>query len=91
MSTVTTSPSWATQAIRGTIATVLASLGRHLNRWIAAVIAEQERRAGIDALRRLSDRELKDIGLSRGGVDAALAENASERMRRLSCLQQWRS
>jgi uncharacterized protein YjiS (DUF1127 family) len=88
MSTVTTitSLAMAAQAVRGGGVVVLASLGPHIKHWIAAAIIEWERRADIDALRNLGDRELKDIGLRRGDIDAALAEAASERRRRLSCL-----
>jgi uncharacterized protein YjiS (DUF1127 family) len=35
---------------------------------IAASIAKRERRAAIFALERLSDRELKDMGLHRGSI-----------------------
>ena len=38
---------------------------------IAASIARRERRAAIFALQRLSDRELKDMGLDRGGIGHA--------------------
>jgi uncharacterized protein YjiS (DUF1127 family) len=93
MRTVTTitSLAMAAQALRGGGIAVLASLGRTIKHWIAAAIIEWERRADIDALRNLGDRELKDIGLHRGDIDAALAESASERRRRLSCLLQERS
>jgi uncharacterized protein YjiS (DUF1127 family) len=93
MSTVTTtitSLAMAAQALRGAGVAVLASLGRYLRHAIAAAIIERERRAAVEALRHLGDRELKDIGLCRGDIDAALAETASERVLRLSCLQQWR-
>jgi uncharacterized protein YjiS (DUF1127 family) len=40
-----------------------------LDDWIAANIARRERRAAIFALHRLSDRELKDMGLDRGGIE----------------------
>jgi uncharacterized protein YjiS (DUF1127 family) len=93
MSTVTTitSLALAAQALRAGGVAVLASLGRTIKHRIAAVIIEWEHRAAIEALRHLGDRELKDIGLHRGDIDAAFAETASERIRRLSCLQHWRS
>ena len=37
--------------------------------WIAATIASRERKAAIFALQRLSDRELKDMGLDRGRIE----------------------
>ena len=37
--------------------------------WIAASLARRERKAGIFALHSLSDRELKDMGLDRCGID----------------------
>jgi uncharacterized protein YjiS (DUF1127 family) len=36
---------------------------------IAAMLAHRERQAAMFSLRRMSDRELKDIGLHRGLVD----------------------
>ena len=59
----------------------LARLGNLINRCVAAVIAHRERQAALVALRHLSDRDLKDIGLYRGDVDAALAEKAKDRLR----------
>jgi uncharacterized protein YjiS (DUF1127 family) len=37
--------------------------------WIAASIASRERKAAMFALQRLSDRELKDMGLDRGRIE----------------------
>ena len=59
----------------------LARLSRHINRWIAAVIAHRERQATLVALRHLSDRDLKDIGICRNEIGDALAERAQERLR----------
>jgi uncharacterized protein YjiS (DUF1127 family) len=46
-------------------------LGRRLRRFVdnhvAAMIARRERTAAVGALRYMSDRDLKDIGLYRGG------------------------
>jgi uncharacterized protein YjiS (DUF1127 family) len=58
-----------------------ARLSRHINRWIAAVIAHRERQATLVVLRHLSDRDLKDIGISRSDIGDALAERARERSR----------
>ena len=39
--------------------------------WIAASMAHRERRAAIFALHKLSDRELRDMGLDRGRIEHA--------------------
>jgi uncharacterized protein YjiS (DUF1127 family) len=67
--------------IRRGAAIFLARLGSLINRWIAALIAHRERQAALVALRHLSDRDLKDIGISRGEIGDALAEAARERLR----------
>jgi uncharacterized protein YjiS (DUF1127 family) len=67
--------------VRGAATILLARLGRLINRWIAALIAHRERQAALVALRHLSDRDLKDIGISRGEIGDALAEAARERLR----------
>jgi uncharacterized protein YjiS (DUF1127 family) len=63
---------------RGLVA-ILAGL---VDRWVATAIAHYEREAGLAMLRRLSDRELKDIGVCRCDIGEALADAAHERMRR---------
>ena len=67
--------------VRRGAANLLARLGRLINQWIAAVIAHRERQAELAALRHLSDRGLKDIGLCRNEIGDALAERARERTR----------
>jgi uncharacterized protein YjiS (DUF1127 family) len=59
----------------------LTGMGRTLKRWIAAVIAERARQADIIVLRQLNDRELKDIGLTRGDLREGLMEAARSRNR----------
>ena len=77
-----TSPYAATApGIRPAAAIFLARLGRVMNRWIAAVIAHRERQAALFALRHLSDRDLRDIGIYRNDIGDALAERARERSR----------
>jgi len=77
-----TSPYAATApGIRRGAAIFLARLGSLINRRIAAVIAHRERQAALVALRHLSDRDLKDIGLCRNEIGDALAERAEERAR----------
>ncbi len=64
-----TSPYAATApGIRSGAAIFLTRLGRLINRWIAAVIAHRERQAAFVALRHLSDRDLKDIGICRNEI-----------------------
>ena len=67
--------------VRRGAAILLARLGRLINSWIAALIAHRERQAELAALRHLSDRDLKDIGLYRNEIGDALAERAEERAR----------
>jgi uncharacterized protein YjiS (DUF1127 family) len=67
--------------VRRGAAILLARLGRLINSWIAALIAHRERQAALVALRHLSDRGLKDIGLCRNEIGDALAERAEERAR----------
>jgi uncharacterized protein YjiS (DUF1127 family) len=59
----------------------LNAVGRTLKRWMAAVIAERARQADIIVLRQLNDRELKDIGLTRGDLREGLIEAARSRDR----------
>jgi uncharacterized protein YjiS (DUF1127 family) len=77
--TTTTPFAMAVRTFRGEIITLLGHLGRHINNWVMAAIARWERQAAAAALRQLNDRELKDIGLRRSGIDAALAEAARTR------------
>ena len=81
MTMLNTTPTYATSTIRLAAAIYLARLGRLVNRWIAAVIAHRERQANLVALRRLGDRELKDIGLYRCEIGEALTERAEARLR----------
>jgi uncharacterized protein YjiS (DUF1127 family) len=56
-------------------------LGRLVDRLVAAAIVRHQRQAELAALRQLSDRELKDIGICRGEIDYALGEAAKTRAR----------
>jgi uncharacterized protein YjiS (DUF1127 family) len=60
---------------------LLTRIGRLINRCIAAAIARHERQANLFALRKLSDRELRDIGLYRCDIGEGLAEAARTRIR----------
>jgi uncharacterized protein YjiS (DUF1127 family) len=59
----------------------LKALARLINNWIAAVIAKRERQANLVILRKLGDRELSDIGLSRNQLGEGLPEAAKDRAR----------
>ena len=52
------------------------SVAGWLNSWVQGLLREllrrEKRRAAIKALRQLDDRELRDIGLSRGQIEAAV-------------------
>ena len=68
-------------AIRRRARFLLKRMGRLLNHWLSAVIAERARQADNIVLRHLSDRELKDIGLTRGDFGEGLAEADRSRIR----------
>jgi uncharacterized protein YjiS (DUF1127 family) len=67
--------------IRKGAAILLARFGNLINGWIAAAIARRERQAALVALRHLTDRDLRDIGLCRNEIGDALVERAEERAR----------
>ena len=81
MTMLNTIPYYAAPGIRRGAAVALARLGRLVNRWIAAFIAHRERQANLVALRRLSDRDLNDIGICRCEICEALEERARARER----------
>jgi uncharacterized protein YjiS (DUF1127 family) len=81
MTMLNTIPHYAAPGIRRGAAVALARLGRLVNRWIAAFIAHRERQANLVALRRLSDRDLNDIGICRCEICEALEERARARQR----------
>ena len=53
---------------------------RVVNNFVAAIIAQREHQANLTILRTLSDRELRDMGLTRGQIGLGLAEAAKERV-----------
>jgi uncharacterized protein YjiS (DUF1127 family) len=69
----------ATARNRSSVGSFLVRLGRLVDRLVAAVIARHARHAELAALRRFSDRELKDIGICRNEIDYGLAEAAKTR------------
>jgi uncharacterized protein YjiS (DUF1127 family) len=76
-----TPDSEAASTIRRGLRFVVTRLGHLMNRWVAAEIARRVRAADVALLRQLSDRELKDIGLTRGDLGEGLAEAAKCRIR----------
>ena len=57
----------------------LKSVAHVINGWIAEVIAQRERQANLCILRKLGDRELRDIGLSRNQIGEGLSEAEKDR------------
>jgi uncharacterized protein YjiS (DUF1127 family) len=68
-------------AIRRSLRVFGRSVWRAINNAIAAIIAQREQQASLTVLRKMSDRELRDIGLARSEIGAGLAQAAKERMR----------
>jgi uncharacterized protein YjiS (DUF1127 family) len=68
-------------AIRRSLRLFERSISRAINNVIAAIIAQREQQANLTVLRKMSERELRDIGLARSEIGAGLAQAARERMR----------
>jgi len=68
-------------AIRRSLRLFARSVFRAINSAIAVIIAQREQQANLTVLRKMSDRELRDIGLARSEIGAGLAQAAKERMR----------
>jgi hypothetical protein len=64
---------------RRTIGYFLARAGRLINRFVAALIEQRARQANLALLRSFDDRQLRDMGLDRGALDAGFAEAAALR------------
>lgn len=79
MTMLNTAPRYAMPSVRRGAAVFLARLGRLVNRVIAAAIAHRERQANLVALRHLSERDRKDIGIYRCEIGDALMERAQHR------------
>jgi len=77
----TSNSSASAVAFRRSARFFIVRLARLLNGWVAAAIAERERHAQLTALRTLSDRDLKDVGLNRCQIGEGLAEAAKDRSR----------
>jgi uncharacterized protein YjiS (DUF1127 family) len=67
--------------VQRTIRLLTRGIFRIVNNLIAAMIAQRERQATLTILRSLSDRELRDMGLSRSQIAGGLAEAAKDRAR----------
>lgn len=67
--------------IRRSIRSFGRSISRAVNNAIAVIIAQREYQANLTVLRHLSDRDLRDIGLSRSQIGSGLAEAAKDRLR----------
>jgi uncharacterized protein YjiS (DUF1127 family) len=61
---------------------LFARAGLLVNRVVATFLAHRQRQAELVLLRRLGDRELKDIGLYRSEVEYSLDEAARARSRK---------
>lgn len=68
-------------AIRRSLRVVGRSVSRAINNAIAAIIAQREQQANLTVLRKMSDRDLRDIGLARSEIGGGLAQAAKERLR----------
>jgi uncharacterized protein YjiS (DUF1127 family) len=77
----TTGHTPASAAIRSTFGYFISRAGQLINGAVAAIIAQRERQANLVLLRTLNDRELRDIGLGRGEIEAGIAEAATARSR----------
>ena len=50
-----------------------------VNGWVAAILAQRAHQANLTVLRHLDDRQLRDIGIYRGEIDAASADAVRDR------------
>ena len=82
MTMLNSAPSYSAtpRAIPTVFARFLKRVARLINGWVAAAIAHRECQANLVVLRSLSDRELKDMGLTRGEIGVSLAEAAKARL-----------
>jgi hypothetical protein len=68
--------------ITGKVLLLLMRLGRLFSRWVAAAIANRERKAELPALQHFNDQELKVTGVFRYRIGDSLAETTQAQMRR---------
>ena len=80
MTLLSSSPSYSdTSHIRKIVRRIGSGFLRLVNGWIAAIVAQREHQAALTVLRSLDDRQLRDMGLDRGQIGAALADAAKNR------------
>jgi uncharacterized protein YjiS (DUF1127 family) len=77
----------ASGSIRATIGYFAARAGRLINRFVAALIEQRARQAGLVLLRSFDDRQLRDIGLDRCTIDCGLAEAARLRLQQQDAMR----
>src|ERR1700741_936772 len=78
---ITRDPLTTSSEIRTKSGRLISGFGRLIKHVMAAALARRARQADIAILRQLSDRELKDIGLTRGEIGEGLAQAAISRIR----------
>ena len=77
----TRDPLTTSSEIRRKVGRLISRFGRLINHVMAAALAHRARQADIAILCQLTDRELKDIGLTRGEIGEGLAQAAISRIR----------
>jgi uncharacterized protein YjiS (DUF1127 family) len=71
----------ATFSVRRSFRAFARGVLRLVNNAVAAVIAQRERQAAFAVLRSMTDRELRDVGISRNQIGPGIALAARERAR----------
>jgi uncharacterized protein YjiS (DUF1127 family) len=64
--------SWARDLVKDLVKNLVKDLGATLNRWCVAYLTWRIERAAITQLGSMSDRQLKDIGISRSEIVSAV-------------------
>ena len=77
----------ASGTARRTIGHFLTRAGHLINRFVAALIEQRARQAGLVLLRSFDDRQLRDIGLDRCTIDCGLAEAARLRLQQQDAMR----
>ena len=75
--------SWTKDLVKDLVKNLVKGLGATLNRWCVAYLTWRIERAAITQLWSMSDRQLRDIGISRSEIDSAVRGEA-ERIRAFS-------
>jgi uncharacterized protein YjiS (DUF1127 family) len=77
-------------SVRTAIGHFLARAGRLINLFVAALIEQRARQAGLVLLRSFDDRQLRDIGLDRCTLECGLAEAAKLRIQQQDAVRRSR-